>query len=126
MPRYCTEEILTKNAFHAMLEASKSVFDKLRDRSGLSGDGAALVDGALALGRTGAPRLAINELSTQTVRDEQTGLANLIKGLSSMYRNPTAHDPRLKRQVTDDELLESLTLLSMVHRRVDEARVIGP
>ncbi len=126
VPRYCTEEIRTKNALHAMLEASKSVFDKPRDRSGLSGDGAALVDGALALGKTGTPRLAINGLSTQTERDEQTGLANLIKGLSSMYRNPTAHDPRLKRQVTDDELLESLRLLSMVHRRVDEARVIGP
>lgn len=120
--RYCTDEILTKNAFHAMLEASKSVFDKLRERTGLSGDGAPLVYSALALGKSGSPLLAINRLATQTERDEQTGLANLIKGLSGMFRNPVAHDPRLKRTVTDDELLELLTMLSMVHRRLDDAK----
>lgn len=119
--RYCTDEILTRNAFHAMLEATKSVFDKLRERTGLSGDGAALVEAALSPGKTGTPRLAINQLATHTDRDEQNGLANLIKGLSGMFRNPVAHDPRLKRTVTDDELLDLLTMLSMVHRRLDAA-----
>lgn len=47
----------------------------------------------------------------------------LIKGLGSMYRNPTAHDPRLRRSVTDEELLELLTTLSMIHHRLDHARV---
>ncbi|MET9453376.1 TIGR02391 family protein [Streptomyces cinerochromogenes] len=47
----------------------------------------------------------------------------LLKGLGSMYRNPTAHDPRLRRPVTDEELLELLTSLSMIHRRLDHARV---
>ena len=78
------------------------MFDKLRDRTGLTGDGAALVDAALSLGKTGTPLLAINDLATQTDRDEQTGLANLIKGLSGMFRNPVAHDPRIKRAVTDE------------------------
>jgi len=119
--RYCRDEILTRNAFHAQLEASKSVFDKLRDRTGLTGDGAALVDAALSLAKTGTPLLAINNLSTQTERDEQTGLANLIKGLSGMFRNPVAHDPRIARAVTDDELLELLTTWSMIHRRLDAA-----
>jgi hypothetical protein len=39
-----------------------------------------------------------------------------------MFRNPVAHDPRLKRTVADDELLELLTTLSMIHRRLDDAR----
>lgn len=39
-----------------------------------------------------------------------------------LYRNPMAHDPRLKRSITDDELLEVLNLVSMVHRRLDEVR----
>lgn len=120
---YCTAELLTKNTFHAMLEATKSVFDKLRQRTGLTGDGATLVDATLTLGKSGTPRLAINTLTTQTEKDEQTGLANLIKGLSAMFRNPVAHDPRLHRTVTDDELLELLTSLSIVHRRLDAARV---
>ncbi|MFD9132833.1 TIGR02391 family protein [Streptomyces bottropensis] len=55
--------------------------------------------------------------------DEQKGLASLVKGLFSMYRNPAAHEPRLHHTVTDEELLELLTTLSMVHRRLDGARV---
>ena len=119
--RYCSTEILSRNTFHAQLEAAKSVFDKLRERTGLPGDGAALVDAALSLGRTGIPALAINALAIQTERDEQTGLANLLKGLSGMFRNPVAHDPRLRRTVSDDELLELLTTLSMIHRRLNAA-----
>ncbi|MFD5650583.1 TIGR02391 family protein [Streptomyces sp. NPDC127039] len=75
------------------------------------------------LGSTGTPRVAINTGITKTEEDEQKGFAALIKGLGSMYRNPTAPDPRLHRPVTDDELLELLTTPSMVHRRLDHARV---
>lgn len=120
--RYCSVEVLKKAHFHACLEATKSIFDRLRMAAGAQGDGAALVDAALALGKTGVPALAINALRTQTERDEQTGLANLIKGLGGLYRNPTAHDPRLNRSVSDKELLEVLTMASMVHRRLDGAR----
>lgn len=121
--RYCSVEVLKKAHFHACLEATKSIFDRLRNLTGASGDGAALVDAALALGKSGVPTLAINSLRTQTDRDEQTGLANLVKGLNGLYRNPTAHDPRLNRTINDDELLEVLTMVSMVHRRLDGVSV---
>lgn len=120
--KYCSVEVLKKAHFHACLEATKSVFERLRSLTGATGDGAALVDAALALGKTGTPVLAINTLQTQTERDEQSGMANLIKGLGSLYRNPTAHDPRLNRFISDAELLEVLTTISMVHRRLDSAR----
>lgn len=119
--KYCSVEILKKAHFHACLEATKSVFDRLRALTGAAGDGAALVDASLALGKSGVPMLAINSLITQTERDEQTGLANLLKGMNGLYRNPTAHDPRLNRSVSEDELLEVLTMVSMVHRRLDGA-----
>ncbi|SIM26583.1 Protein of uncharacterised function (Hypoth_ymh) [Mycobacteroides abscessus subsp. abscessus] len=120
--RYCSVEVLKKDHFHACLEATKSVFDRLRTLTGAQGDGASLVDTALALGRSGVPLLAINSLTTQTERDEQTGLANLIKELNGLYRNPTAHDPRLNRLISEAELLEVLTMISMVHRRLDQAQ----
>jgi uncharacterized protein (TIGR02391 family) len=121
--RYCSIELLKKNNFHASLEAAKSVFERLRQLTGISGDGAALVDAVLSLGKAGVPRIAINGLTSQTDRDEQTGFANLIKGLSGMYRNPVAHDPRLLRGVSDEQLLELVTTLSMIHRRLDTAKV---
>jgi uncharacterized protein (TIGR02391 family) len=117
--RYCSVEVLKKAHFHACLEATKSIFDRLRSLTSASGDGAALVDAALALGKSGVPMLAINSLRTQTEKDEQTGLANLVKGLNGLYRNPTAHDPRLNRTITEAELLDVLTTVSMVHRRLD-------
>ncbi len=62
--KYCSVEILKKDHFHACLEATKSVFDRLRILTGASGDGAALVDATLALGKSGVPMLAINSLAT--------------------------------------------------------------
>jgi len=44
--RFCREELLADNYFHAVMEAVKSVADKLRTRTGLIDDGAALVDQA--------------------------------------------------------------------------------
>lgn len=120
---YCTVELLKKSNFHAALEATKGVFDRLRTMSGQTGDGAKLVDAVLALGATGIPKIAINSGRSTTDRDEQTGFAALLKGLNSMYRNPTAHDPRALRAFPDDDLLELLTMLSMVHRRLDTAIV---
>lgn len=124
--RYCTVELLKKNNFHASLEAAKSVFGRIRQMSGLSGDGATLIDATLSLGKSGVPIIAINGLASQTDRDEQTGFANLIKGLAGMFRNPVAHDPRVLRAVTDTQLLELVTALSMVHRRLDSATVTRP
>lgn len=118
---YCTVELLQQNNFHACLEATKSVFVRLRELTGAPGDGAGLVTATLSLGRSGTPMLAINTLSTATEQTEQTGFANLLTGLAGLYRNPVAHDPRTQRTVTDDELLELLTTLSMVHRRLDKA-----
>ena len=121
--RYCSIELLKKNNFHASLEATKSVFERLRRLAGVGGDGAGLVDAVLSLGKSGVPLIAINSLASQTDRDEQTGFTNLIKGLSGMFRNPVAHDPRLLRGVSDEQLLELITTLSMIHRRLDTATV---
>ena len=45
---YCTLELLQKNNFHALLEAAKSIPDRIRALTGLTKDGAGLVDDALA------------------------------------------------------------------------------
>ena len=113
--------MLERNPFHAALEAAKSIPDRLRRITGLSADGAALIDAALALGQAVDQLVRINSLATETEREEQKGFANLCKGLLGMFRNPVAHDPRIKRTVTDDELLELLMVVSMVHRRLDGA-----
>jgi hypothetical protein len=53
--RFCEEELLKDNCFHGVREAIKSVADKLRTRTGLTDDGATLVDRTL-LGEAPASR----------------------------------------------------------------------
>ncbi len=120
---YCTLEILARNSFHASLEATKSVADRLRSLTGESSDGSPLVDAVLARGQRPRPRVVINRFATETEISEQKGFANLCRGMFSMFRNPVAHDPRLRRAVTDDELLDVLTVTSLIHRRLDDAVV---
>lgn len=79
--------------FHAVLEASKSVADKLRTKTGEDGDGSPLVDATYSL--NSGPRIAFNNLATEWERSEQTGIAMLMKGLFSTFRNPTAHAPKV-------------------------------
>ena len=119
--RYCTTEILQKNNFHALLEASKSIPDRIRALTSLTLDGAELINATLT--RASGPVLAINAGVTASDRSEQSGFANLVTGLLGLYRNPTAHTPKVHRKVTDDELLEALTAMSIVHRRLDTVKI---
>lgn len=117
---FCRAELLADNYFHAVFEAAKSVAQKLRDRTGLVSDGALLVDEAFGLGG-GIPRLAFNSLRTDSERSEHTGLMNLIKGLFGAFRNTTAHAPKILWPITEQDALDILTTISLIHRRLDAA-----
>lgn len=118
---FCRAELLQSNYFHAVFEATKSVADKIRVRSGLSGDGAELVDQAFGSGKAGMPFLAFNTLQSDTERSEHTGLMNLMKGMFGAFRNVTAHAPRVSWPITEQDALDLLTIASLLHRRLDAA-----
>jgi len=69
------------------------VAEKLRELSGLQGDGAPLVDAACSL--SSGPIVAFNALATEWERSEQTGLARCLRGLFGTFRNPTTHAPKV-------------------------------
>ena len=121
--RFCREELVSENYFHAVLEAAKSVADKLRERTGFTEDGAGLVDRALA---GDSPIIAISALETDSEKSEQKGFANLIKGAFGMFRNTTAHAPKISWAVNRDDAEEVFILLSMIHKRIDAARTTRP
>lgn len=118
---FCRAELLQSNYFHAVFEATKSVADKIRVKSGLSGDGGELVDQAFGVGRAGMPFLAFNALKNETERSEHTGLMNLMKGMFGAFRNVTAHAPKVAWSITEDDALDLLTIASLLHRRLDNA-----
>ncbi len=114
--RFCRAELLVDNYFHAVLEATKSIADKLRAKSGLSEDGAKLVDLTLC---GSSPLLIMNAMVTDSQRSEQSGFANLVKGTFGMFRNPTAHEARLFWTMTKEDAEDLLSLASLIHRRLD-------
>jgi len=120
---FCRPELLDGNYFHAVLEASKSVADKVRNKTGLPCDGAELFQRAFG-GK--APLLAINTLTTDTEKSEQAGFANLLVGLFGTFRNPTAHAPKVHWPMSEQDALDLLSLVSYVHRRLDGAVSTNP
>lgn len=115
---FCRIELTQENYFHAVFEATKSVADKIRQRTGLKGDGAELVDGAFAFSKK-IPLLALNSLRTETEQKEQAGFMNLVKGMFGMFRNVTAHAPKIHWKINEQDALDLLTVVSLIHRRLD-------
>lgn len=118
--RFCRAELLSADYFHAVQEAAKSIADKIRVQTGLLDDGGTLVDRALC---GTPPMLAINALRTVSERSEQSGFANLVKGVFGMFRNPTAHEARIHWPMSKDDAEDLLTMISLVHRRLDSSHM---
>lgn len=122
----CSAEVLKEDLFHAIQEAAKGVAQRIREMTGLTLDGGDLVDAALALGKTGRPRIAFNSLVTESEKSEQSGIANLLKGFFGAFRNPGAHLLRTSNELSELDALDILTLASYLHRRLDDAIVLSP
>jgi len=117
--KYCKAELLAENYFHSVFEGVKSVADKIRNLTGLTDDGSTLVDKAFSVRN---PMIKINDLNTSTEESEQKGFANLIKGIFGMFRNTTAHAPKIKWEIGEEDALDIMSILSLVHRRLDNSK----
>ena len=117
---FCRAELLSENYFHAVLEATKSVAAKLRSKAGLTIDGAALVDAALA---GDSPKLIVNGFISESEKSEQRGFATLLKGVFGMFRNPTAHEARIHWPMSVEDAADLMSTVSLIHRRLDRAKL---
>jgi len=113
--KYCQPELMQENYFHAVFEACKGLFQRIRDLSGIEGDGANLIDQAFSIEK---PILVFNSLQTETEKSEHKGFAQLLKGCAAAIRNPLAHGPKILWQGEIDAA-DYLTLISMLHRKLD-------
>ena len=111
--KFCKAELLQDNYFHCVLEATKSVAQKIRDKTGIQNDGAGLVDQAFSIR---APVLALNTLQTESEQSEQKGFAK--------FRNVTAHAPKIHWAVNRNDAMDALTILSYIHRRLDKVAIV--
>jgi uncharacterized protein (TIGR02391 family) len=116
---YCEEEWLHENYFHAILEITKSVAERLRQKSGYVSDGAELVDDCFCLGKDKKPMLAFNKLLNPSDESVHKGFSNFCKGFFSMYRNPKAHNPKIFDDTELSQMTEVLVIASIIHNKLD-------
>jgi uncharacterized protein (TIGR02391 family) len=119
--KYCRKELLQENYFHAVFEASKGLAQRIREMTGTSSDGFALVDLVFSVEK---PILAFNSLRTETEKSEHKGFAALLKGCFAAIRNPIAHEPKILWKGEDDAA-DYMTLISLLHRKLDECIQTG-
>ena len=99
----------------AILRALVEVNNFVKAKTGLELDGKALMSQAF---RIDNPVIRLNELKTQSERDEQEGFMFLFMGAMVGIRNPKAHDNII--QTDPLRTLEYLALASLLMKRAEE------
>src|ERR1700759_2453879 len=89
------------NYSHAVNDAMHYLSNVLRERTGVDGDGAALVGQALG---GDSPRLRINKLQTETEKNEQKGIKSILRGMYQAIRNPRSHEQIEDKQEVADSI----------------------
>jgi len=117
--KYCLPKLLANNYFHSVFEANKGLFQRIRDLSGLTTDGVALIEQVFS---TTNPILIVNDYISPSEKNEHKGFCNLLKGLCGMFRNTEAHAPKYSWNITEQDALEILGTISYCHRRLDNAK----
>jgi uncharacterized protein (TIGR02391 family) len=100
----------------AVEEAVKAVFQYIRNATGLTIDGAALVQTAFSVKN---PVLAFSDLQDETKRNEQVGFMEMLSAFLKGVRHPLAHTHG--RQEEAQKAFEYLVMASLFCRRVDDA-----
>lgn len=106
----------------AILEAIHVLSSTLRERADVDGDGISLVSQALA---GDSPRLRINKFQTETERNEQKGLEQILRGLYQGIRNPRSHEQFEDTQETADAVILFINHIIGVISEAKEPFTIG-
>jgi uncharacterized protein (TIGR02391 family) len=117
----------------AIIESVKTLFEQVRESSGLSDDGFNLMRDAFGCQQwqqnlSPAPLIRLSNLSSQTEWNEQKGYRDIACGIASALRNPIAHQPVdqafIQARYGDKRTtLKVLCLLSLLLEKIDK-RVI--
>lgn len=105
-----------RNFTGAIIDAFLFLSELLRNKSGVEGDGAPLI--GQALGGL-APKIKLNRLQTESERNVQQGIAELLRGLYRGIRNPRSHD---KFADPEDDAQTIIMFLGYLVKQIDQAK----
>jgi uncharacterized protein (TIGR02391 family) len=109
------------NYSHAVLEAIHRLTTVLRERSGADGDGAPLVGQALG---GDAPKLRVNGLQSESERNVQKGVEQMLRGMYLAIRNPRSHEKFKDSQQDADAIIHFIDYILRILDQSKEAFTI--
>jgi uncharacterized protein (TIGR02391 family) len=113
----CSQLFADGHYAQAIEEAAKAVFQYIRNVTGLTTDGAVLVDTAFSPHK---PVLAFSDLADETKKNEQVGFMEMLKGFLKGVRHPLAHSHGKAEEA--QKAFEYLVMASLFCRRIDDAQ----
>lgn len=92
----------------SILDAIFKLTDTIRNKTGLEGDGASLIGQAFG---GDDPRIKLNKLQTDSEKDIQKGIQEILRGIYSGIRNPRSHDAMMDDKLSADAIIVFLNYL---------------
>lgn len=105
-----------RNFTGAILDAFYFLSELLRNKSGIEGDGHSLIGQALG---GAAPKIKLNRLRTESERNVQRGMEQLLRGLYQGVRNPRSHD---KIADTEGDAQAIIMFVGYLVNQIDKAK----
>ncbi len=94
----------------------------MRDLTGLTIDACKLIQTVF---NKSNPYLGYGEMKTVTDWNEYNGISELMQAIIFLVRNPAAHIPKLNWKSNEFDALNILSVISTIHRYLDECFVIS-
>ena len=86
----------------AILDSVFKLTDTIRNKTGLEGDGASLIGQAFGGDN---PRIKLNKLQTDSEKDIQRGIQEILRGIYTGIRNPRSHDVMIDDKLSADAII---------------------
>lgn len=119
--KYCPEETFDGDGSLALFEATKGLFEELREKLDIPAgyDGCRLVDDVMG---GDSPALRLTPMQSEQDKKEQRAMQMLFKAAFMTIRNPLAHQPSLYWKGEQD-LLDYFSILSFLYRKLSQCSV---
>ena len=106
----------SENYTNAVLDSIQFIGDIIREKTGLEGDGNTLIGSALG-GEN--PKLKLNKLQTESDKNVQKGVEQILRGIYSAYRNPRSHS---KIDDSEEDANEIIIFINHLLKIIDKSK----
>lgn len=113
---YIKRNYIAENYTNAILDSIQYLGDLIRDKSGLEGDGNSLI--GIAFGGEN-PKVKLNQLQTESEKNFQKGIEQILRGIYSAYRNPRSHS---KHEDTEQDANEIIYFINHLVKILDKSK----